>query len=78
MTRVSASDVREGLRRAERGRRVVVRRRGKDVAAIIPLQDLERLEDLEDIEAARAAREEMERTGEKSIPWEKLKRDLGL
>lgn len=38
----------------------------------------EDLEDRSDAEAAREAREEMRRTGEKPIPWEDVKRGLGL
>ncbi len=41
--------------------RVVLTRRGKDVAAVIPLDDLARLEELEnasDVRAARKARKE--------------------
>lgn len=38
----------------------------------------EELEDRSDAEAAREAREEMKRTGEKPIPWEDVKRKLGL
>lgn len=61
--------------------RVVVHRRGKAVAALIPLEDLALLEELEDrldLEDFRAAKEEWERDGKKTIPWEKIKADLGL
>ena len=44
--RVNVTEISKGLRRAELGRRSIVRRRSKDVAAIVPLTDLERLEDL--------------------------------
>jgi len=57
---------------------VIVRRRGRDVAALVSLADLERLEDLEDMPAADAARAEIRRTGAKPVPWEKVKRNLGL
>ena len=36
------------------------------------------LEDRLDLEDAGASLEEMARTGEKPIPWEKVKADLGL
>jgi antitoxin (DNA-binding transcriptional repressor) of toxin-antitoxin stability system len=78
MTRINASEVRTGLRRAERGARVVVQRRGKDVAAIVPLGDLARLAELEDLQAAAAARAEMERTGEKPIPYHQIRKEAGL
>lgn len=59
---------------------VYLTRRGQRVAAVIDADDLDRLieaaEDLHDIEAARAARSEME--SEEAIPWEQVKRDLGL
>lgn len=50
---------------------------GKDVAAIVSVEDLELLEELEDrldVEDARAALREPG----PNIPWEKVKRDLGL
>ena len=56
--------------------RVVVHRRGKAVAALIPLEDLallEELEDQQDIEDYRAAKEEWERDGRKTVPWAKIK-----
>ena len=46
-----------------KGERVVVHRRGKAVAALIPLEDLallEELEDQKDVEEYRAAKEEWE------------------
>jgi PHD/YefM family antitoxin component YafN of YafNO toxin-antitoxin module len=61
--------------------RVVVHRRGKAVAALIPLEDLallEELEDQKDAEDFRAAKEEWDRDGRKTVPWAKIKTDLGL
>ena len=59
---------------------VFLTRRGRRVAAVIDAEDLERLrgaaEDLADIEAARAARAEVSAQG--SIPWDRVKADLGL
>jgi len=58
------------------GETVLVHRRKKPVAAIIPIDDpelLDRIEDELDIRAARRARKE-----KRSIPWEKIKKDLGL
>lgn len=61
--------------------RVILSRRGKPVAAVVPIEDLERLEAMEDAEDNRAA-DEMERAlksgKEKTIPLSKLKGDLGL
>jgi prevent-host-death family protein len=59
------------------GERVVLHRHGKDVAAIVPVDDLRLLEALEnrmDLDAARAAPSEK---GPR-IPWEKLKKELSL
>ena len=61
--------------------RVVVHRRGKAVAALIPLEDLallEELEDQKDVEEYRAAKAEWEREGKKTVPWAKIKADLSL
>lgn len=57
-------------------------RRGRRVAAIIDADDLDGIlelaEDMADIRAAEAARAEMRITGERPIPWKKVKADLGL
>ena len=62
-------------RAAYAGERVIVHRRKKPVAAVVPLADLElleRLEDRVDLEEAR------KRLNEPTIPWTKIKKDLGL
>ena len=62
-------------RAAYAGERVIVHRRKKPVAAVIPLSDLElleRLEDRIDLEDAR------KRLNESTVPWTKIKKDLGL
>jgi len=59
--------------------RIVIRRHGRDLAALVPIEDLRFLEDLEDrmdLEAARAALAEAEKEG--TIPWENIKKDFGL
>ena len=59
--------------------RVVLTRRGKGIAAVVPIEDLNLLEaiedrlDLEDIEKALADPE-----NKRAIPWDKVKKDLGL
>jgi len=59
---------------------VFLPRRGRRVAAVIDVEDLERLtqvaEILADIEAADAARAEIAKHG--TIPWDEVKADLGL
>jgi prevent-host-death family protein len=57
------------------GERTIVHRRKKPVAAIVPIEDLElieRYEDELDLRLIRKARKE------KTVPWEKVKRELGL
>lgn len=84
MTKISAAEARnefsEILNRASFGKeRIVLTRRGKDLAAIVPIEDLElleRLEDRIDLEDARAALAEVRESG--TVSWEKLKSDLGL
>lgn len=59
--------------------RIILTRRGRALAAIVPLEDVELLREIEDrmdLEEARAALEEVKREG--AIPWEKVKADLGL
>ncbi len=71
--RAKFSDI---LSRAEyRGERTVLHRRNKPVAAVVPIEDLELLERYEDeldLKAAKKARKE------KSVPWERVKKELGL
>jgi prevent-host-death family protein len=48
-------------RASYRGERIIIERRGKPVAALVPLSDVERLEELEnqaDLKAAKKARKE--------------------
>lgn len=81
MKRLSASKARSDLaevlnRVAYKGERVLLHRRGKNVAAVVPVEDLEllqRVEDRLDNEAADKALKDPRR-----IPWEKIKKDLGL
>jgi prevent-host-death family protein len=59
--------------------RVVLTRREKEVAAVVPIEDVKLLEELEDridLEEARAALAEAKSKG--TIPWKKIKPDLGL
>lgn len=81
---VSVSEARETFadvvnRVAYRNERVLVTRRGKPIAAIIPMEQvefLERAEDEYDLRLADEALAELEHTP--AIPWEQVKRDLGL
>jgi prevent-host-death family protein len=80
MTSVPISEAREhladlGNRVALRGERVLVERRGKNLFALVPIEDvelLERLEDQMDLEAIKAAK------NQPSKPWSQVKKALGL
>jgi antitoxin Phd len=66
---------------AYQGERVILERRGKEVAAIVSMDDLallEAIEDREDVKAARRVLADMKRKGEAGIPWEQVKSELGL
>jgi prevent-host-death family protein len=59
--------------------RVIVIREGKEVAALVPLEDLELLEELEDLlelEEIEASRKEAQEKG--TIPLKDVKARLGL
>ena len=87
MIRLNVSKAREEfpeiVNRAAYGKeRTIVSRRGKDLAAIIPIDDLRLLErlteeetDRQDLADARAALQEAEFKG--SVPLRELMRDLG-
>jgi prevent-host-death family protein len=80
METISISDARErladlGNRVALRGERLVVERRGKNLFALVSVEDLElleRLEDKLDLDAIRAAKDEPAK------PWAQVKKALGL
>ena len=77
MPRITASKAsqsfRETLNRvASKRERVIVRSQGKDVAAIVPMDDLaalEKLEDRQDLEQATRALADAKKKGERPIPW---------
>ncbi len=59
-----------------RGERVILRRRNRDVAAIVPMEDLELIQHLEDrMDVEDALRALKEPRGK---PWKQLKAELGL
>ena len=86
MMRLNVVELRQSLaeilNRAEyQGERIIIHRRGKDAAALIPLEDLkllerliEEAEDRLDVEAARASLAE----SEDRIPYSAVRRRLGL
>ena len=87
MTRLNVTKAQEEfpdiVNRAAYGKeRTIVSRRGKDLAAVIPIEDLRLLErlardemDRQDLEDARAALKEAEQEGTKSL--RDLMRELG-
>jgi prevent-host-death family protein len=81
MTEISSVAFREQLaelvNRVHYGReRVVVTRRGKKLVALVPADDLELIEAIEDRIDVLAAEKALKEKG--SIPWEKVKKGLGL
>lgn len=59
--------------------RVVLTRRGKRVAAVVSIEDLELLEAIEDRMDIDAARKALAEAGKKgTVTWSQLKSELGL
>jgi len=59
------------------GERIVVHRRKKPVAAVVPIEDLELLERMEDQLDLEDALKAMKEPGPR-IPWEQIKKELKL
>jgi len=86
MVKFSTAEAREKLgkiiqRAAVEKERIILTRRGKELAALVPIEDMRFLEELEDrldLEEARAALAEAQADSERPFPWEKLKTELGL
>ena len=75
--RLNASQARAGFAEAVNranfaGERTIIRRHGKDVAAVVSMEDLKTLEALEDRLDLEEARQIMKKPG-RLIPWEKVK-----
>jgi prevent-host-death family protein len=61
------------------GDRVRLTRHGKAVAAVVPIEDVDFLEDLEDELDLELVREALaDPDNQTPVPWEEVKRDLGL
>ena len=58
------------------GERTILHRRKKPVAAVVPIEDLKLIERYEDELDIRDAKKALKEKGR--IPWEKVKKDLGL
>lgn len=81
MLRVKTSDARGDFAElinqvAYSGQRVVLHRRGKNVAALVSMQDLELLRALEDRLDNQAADAALAEGGD-PVPWEQVKAELG-
>lgn len=82
MTRMTTDTARKDFagtikRVSRQHERIVLRHHGKDVMAMVPMNDLkliEKIEDRLDIEGARKALAEMKASGEKPIPYEEYRR----
>lgn len=77
MEKLAASEARERLpealnRVAYGGERVIIHRRGKEIAALVSLADLQLIRELEDQIDVAAAREAL--ADDERIPWEKARR----
>ena len=86
MEKLSTDEAREKFdsivkKAAQDKERIVLTKRGKEWAALVPIEDVRLLEDLEnrlDLEEARAALAEAKADTTPPIACEKLKADLGL
>jgi len=81
MTRMDASKARDEFsdalnRVAYKGERIVLRRHGKDIAVLVPVEDLMLLEEIEDRIDVEEAKKSLRKKG--GIEWVKLKKELGL
>ncbi|MGE5279001.1 MAG: type II toxin-antitoxin system prevent-host-death family antitoxin [Acidobacteriota bacterium] len=81
MTRLRTSKARQDfadtLNRVAYGReRIVLARRGRDLAAIVPMDDLELIRALEDRIDLEKARKALKEKG--SVSWKRVKADLHL
>jgi prevent-host-death family protein len=81
MTKVTTVDARQQfsdiVNRSACGKeRIVLTRRGKNVVALVPIEDLNLLEELEDRLDIEAARKALKEPG--SVSWAKVKKNLGL
>jgi len=76
MASIQASKVNEALERAEHGERVVIEREGREVAAVIPIEDLRLFEELEDEIDLREALRVLADESDETIPWEEAEKRL--
>ena len=82
MTTLSVTQIRDNLSDAinlvaYNGERIVVRRSGKDVMALVSISDLDLLEEMEDRIDIKEAEKALAESGQR-IPYEQVRRELGL
>ena len=59
--------------------RIVLTRRGKEIVAVIPIEDMKRLEEIEErLDVAEAVKALKEAKKKGTVSWQKLKKELGL
>jgi len=61
-----------------RGERIVIQKHGRPVAALVPVEDLDLIRALEDRIDLQDVRKALAEAKGKFIPWETVKRELGL
>ena len=61
-----------------RGERIVIQKHGRPVAALVPVEDLALIREIEDRIDLEDARKALAEAKGKFIPWETVKRKLGL
>ncbi len=81
MTEIGVADIRANLadvinRVAYGGERIVLQRRGKQVLAVVPMEDLALIEEMENQSDIRAALKARKEKGE--VPLEEIKARLGM
>lgn len=83
MTRLAAHKARANFSRtlarvASRRERIVLQRRGEDVAVLVPVEDLALLEELEDRRDVEEAERRLADPDEVPIRYEQVRKELGL
>ncbi len=81
MTEIGVADIRANLadvinRVAYGGERIVLQRRGKQVLAVVPMEDLALIEEMENQADVRAALKARKEKGE--VPLARIKARLGM
>jgi len=81
VTEIGVADIQANLadvinRVAYGGERIVLQRRGKQVLAVVPMEDLALIEEMENRADIRAAMKARKEKGE--VPLEKIKARLGM